>query len=53
METIPESKPKSVHSQALILILGRVASFTLTFFIPIFLPAASHRPNTEPSNRFF
>ncbi len=37
METIPESKPKSVHSQALILILGRVASFTLTFFIPIFL----------------
>lgn len=32
-----ETKSKSVHSQALILIIGRIASFTLTFFIPIFL----------------
>lgn len=37
MKTASEIKPKSVHSQALILIIGRIASFTLTFFIPIFL----------------
>lgn len=37
MQTTPETKSKSIHSQALILIVGRVASFTLTFFIPIFL----------------
>lgn len=37
MEIASEVKSKSVHSQALILIIGRIASFTLTFFIPIFL----------------
>lgn len=37
MQTTSQTKPKSIHSQALILIIGRVGSFTLTFFIPIFL----------------
>lgn len=37
MKTILESRAKSIHSQAMTLILGRAASFTLTFFIPIFL----------------
>lgn len=37
MEIASEIKPKSVHSQALTLIIGRIASFALTFFIPIFL----------------
>jgi len=37
MTTTSEPKTKSVQSQALVLIIGRVASFALTFFIPIFL----------------
>lgn len=37
MKAVVETRTQSIHSQAMTLIIGRVASFILTFFIPIFL----------------